>query len=85
MVWPVHWVAGFRVFDGLIGVFNWFNFSWVLALTQLGLFSVHGSIWSNRQFGPGFENTAFYGILDFTLKFILCYEPDCESLITKRL
>ena len=37
-VWPVHWVAGSRVFDGSVRIFDWFNFSWVLALTQPGLF-----------------------------------------------
>ena len=54
-VWPVHWVAGFRIFDGSIGIFNWFDFSWVLALTQPGLFSVHGSTRSNRRFGTGLK------------------------------
>ena len=54
-VWAVHWVTGSRVFDGSIGIFNWFDFSWVLALTQSGLFLVHGSIRSDHRFGPGLK------------------------------
>ena len=54
-VWPVHWIAGSQVFNGSIGVFNCFDFSWILALTQHGLFSVHGSTRSGFRFGPGLK------------------------------
>ena len=51
-VWSVHWIAGSRVSDRLICVFNRFNFNWALALTQPELLSAHDSTRS------GFKNTA---------------------------
>ncbi|CAN6927387.1 unnamed protein product [Brassica oleracea] len=35
--WPVHWVVGSRVFDCLIGVFNWFDFFETLKISCLSL------------------------------------------------
>ena len=46
---------GSWVFDGSIEDFNWFDFSWVLELTQPGLFSVHGSTQSDRRFSLGLK------------------------------